>query len=320
MLGLSACVVDAEEPTRDTRSENNGKADALGSCESTSGDFCDEQSAEGCWCDSQCTDFGDCCSDRAVVCEGAEPTPEPTPEPEAGSCNGSTGDFCGGKSSDGCWCDSECAGFGDCCDDIGPICETPAPTPPVGACPGVAQYRVTLQTNWNVSGVPNPHWSPLIGGTHLDTKSFWSEGEIATNGIEVMAETGGTAALRSEVQSAVSAGTANQVLQGSPIQAASGQTSLVFSTNNEFSSVTLVSMMAPSPDWFVGVDGISLCGNGQWVEGSVNMVLFDSGTDNGVSNTSGDSNTSPAAPIGRAAPFVQNGSSISLGTMTFELL
>ncbi len=48
-----------------------GKADAAGSCRSDDGqDFCGGKSAGACWCDDQCVDFGDCCSDVAPVCEG----------------------------------------------------------------------------------------------------------------------------------------------------------------------------------------------------------------------------------------------------------
>ena len=41
----------------------------------------------------------------------------------AGSCVGQDGeDFCGGKSDGACWCDELCAGFGDCCADVEPVC------------------------------------------------------------------------------------------------------------------------------------------------------------------------------------------------------
>ncbi|MEM6990934.1 MAG: PEP/pyruvate-binding domain-containing protein [Myxococcota bacterium] len=47
-----------------------GKADAAGSCRGDDGEtFCGGKSAGACWCDDQCVDFGDCCSDIAPVCE-----------------------------------------------------------------------------------------------------------------------------------------------------------------------------------------------------------------------------------------------------------
>ncbi|MCH9647099.1 MAG: M36 family metallopeptidase [Deltaproteobacteria bacterium] len=50
--------------------------------------------------------------DNVLIC-GGESGPPPGP-----SCVG----FCGGQSDDGCWCDSLCAGFGDCCPDKVPVC------------------------------------------------------------------------------------------------------------------------------------------------------------------------------------------------------
>jgi pyruvate,water dikinase len=40
-----------------------------------------------------------------------------------GSCSTGDGDQCGGKSDGTCWCDEECAKFGDCCGDYVAVCE-----------------------------------------------------------------------------------------------------------------------------------------------------------------------------------------------------
>ena len=68
---------------------------------------CGGQSAGGaCWCDDQCSNYGDCCDDILAECKPAE------------SCSGS----CGGKAASGCWCDSQCANYGDCCEDVVSVC------------------------------------------------------------------------------------------------------------------------------------------------------------------------------------------------------
>lgn len=41
----------------------------------------------------------------------------------SGSCKDGDGDHCGGKSDGNCWCDEECARFGDCCSDHTAVCE-----------------------------------------------------------------------------------------------------------------------------------------------------------------------------------------------------
>jgi len=86
---------------------------------------CGDKAPSGCWCDEQCAKYGDCCSDKAAVCDAPpepepepepEPAPEPEPEPEPEPTYACTG-FCGDKAPSGCWCDSACANYGDCCQD-----------------------------------------------------------------------------------------------------------------------------------------------------------------------------------------------------------
>jgi hypothetical protein len=57
-------------------------------------------------------------------------------------------------------------------------------------------------------------------------------------------------------------------------------------------------MIAPSPDWFVGVNGLPLLVNGQWIE-QVDFPLYswDAGSDSGASFTSPDLDTVPKEPI-----------------------
>lgn len=49
-----------------------GKADAIGSCREGEEDHCGGKSSGNCWCDEQCSEFGDCCGDYVAVCEQAE--------------------------------------------------------------------------------------------------------------------------------------------------------------------------------------------------------------------------------------------------------
>ena len=69
---------------------------------------CGGQAPGGCWCDDQCTGFGDCCSDFQQFCG----------QPDPNSCVGN----CGQQAPGGCWCDAQCTGFGDCCGDKIAIC------------------------------------------------------------------------------------------------------------------------------------------------------------------------------------------------------
>lgn len=80
-------------------------------------------SSPECFCDSQCETLGDCCADRATVCESAG---------SSGSCQGRCHST--GATDAGCYCDASCEAFGDCCTDFGQVC---GPPPSVGqTCAG----------------------------------------------------------------------------------------------------------------------------------------------------------------------------------------
>lgn len=186
-----------------------------------------------------------------------------------------------------------------------------------------AMYEVVFDAEWSAATHPtsfpsNPHFSPLIGGTHSDAVVFWEPGGIATLGIERMAETGSPNSLRNEVNAAILSDTAHGVLQGGAIALSPNDVSMSFEIVEEFPLVTLVTMIAPSPDWFVGVHGLSLRENGAWVDSiTVDLWAYDSGTDSGVNYNSPNSNTSPKEPIRNiTGEFPLDGSG-RIGTYTF---
>jgi hypothetical protein len=145
-----------------------------------------------------------------------------------------------------------------------------------------------------------PHFSGLIGGLHNEQVSFWGAGEAASEGIERMAELGSKTVLDGEVATAIGAGTANLVLSGGGINPSPESVSISFIAAEDYPLMTLVSMLAPSPDWFVGVDSLNLMSGGDWrTEIVVPLYVWDAGTDSGVDFTALDQDTSPADPITR---------------------
>ncbi|MGB0953485.1 MAG: spondin domain-containing protein [Planctomycetota bacterium] len=186
-----------------------------------------------------------------------------------------------------------------------------------------ATYRVTFDAAWSQQTHPtdfpgNPHFSPLIGSTHAGSFAFWEKGGLATNGIESMAETGSTSSLTQEINQAITAGNAEFLLTGAGINSP-GSTSMTFDITSEFSAVTLVTMIAPSPDWFVGVDGLELFENNRWLDQVVvDLAAYDSGTDDGVQYTSSNANSNPAQPISEILGYPFGG--VPIGTFTFTKL
>ena len=183
-------------------------------------------------------------------------------------------------------------------------------------------YDVVFESTWSASTHPasfptNAHFSGLIGGTHGPDVTFWAEDSLASEGIKNMAELGSKTALSSEVAAAIQAGTADGELSGGGLSSSPGSVELAFQVNVDFSLVTLVSMIAPSPDWFVGVSSLSLLEEGSWVSSHVvQLFAYDAGTDSGVIYTSPNAATEPRANIARilVSPFDV---ASPLGTFTF---
>lgn len=185
-----------------------------------------------------------------------------------------------------------------------------------------AHYTVTFETTWSelthpVDFPPQPHFSGLVGGTHDPTVSFWDIGELASTGMKQMAEWGSQTALLGEVQTAIDAGSALATISDDPLWTVPGSTSVDIELTPAHSLVTLVAMIAPSPDWFIGVRNLDLAPGGVWTgELVVDLYAYDAGTDSGPAYTSPDQPTIPPDPI-----FVITGypfeTGVPLGTFTF---
>ena len=192
------------------------------------------------------------------------------------------------------------------------------------------RYRATFTSTWSQATHPHSsgslpssaHWSVLVGGTHSDAVSFWDVGQFASTGIKDMAERGANAQLRSEISAAIGMGSADAVHEDDEILwDASGTLVMEFDVSSAFDRVTLVTMIAPSPDWFTGVSGQPLRDEeGNWLdEVVVDLYPYDAGTDSGTDYRSPNAPTNPAQPIANgqgAAPF----SNEPLGTLTFTRL
>ena len=186
-----------------------------------------------------------------------------------------------------------------------------------------AVCTVTFDAAWSEKTHPiqfpaSAHFSPLIGGTHDALTVFWEPGALASPGIESMAETGSTFPLDTEIEQAIGLGDAGEVISGGGVDLSPGSVATDFQATLDHSYVTLVTMIAPSPDWFVGVHGWPLFSNGRWIEVEVvDLLAYDSGTDSGTTFTSSNQDTSPPQPISRivASPFPDE---VPLGTFTFQ--
>ena len=195
-----------------------------------------------------------------------------------------------------------------------------------------ATYRLTVVNTWSESthlGLfpVDAHFSWIGGATHTASISFWDEGILATPGMTQMAEIGATTILVGEVQTEITAGTAGSLLSWQHWFCPSGTTNpscgplvVEFDVDDAFPLVTMVTMLGPSPDWFVGISGLEFHDGTDWVE-TVNVDLrpYDAGTrDQNVFDLGGPL-TAPPDPISLIT--VASGQIIgpaSLGMFQFE--
>jgi hypothetical protein len=136
-----------------------------------------------------------------------------------------------------------------------------------------------------------------------------------------MAERGRTSPLDSEIRQAIAGGRADELLLGDPIANSPGRARIEFEASVDQPFVTLVSMVAPSPDWFVGVSALPLLDGGDWAQRiDVELFAYDAGTDGGRVYTAANRPLAAREPIRRIerAPFVVDGALTPLGTFTFR--
>jgi hypothetical protein len=192
--------------------------------------------------------------------------------------------------------------------------------------PTAATYKVTFTATWSEETHPDdfpaePHFSGLIGASHNDKVSFWREGDLASPGIKNMAETGGKSPLVLEILNTILKRNAYKLISGGGIKSSPESVSAEFKVSKNFPLVSLVTMIAPSPDWFVGVDSLSLFEGDCFVdEKIVVLYAYDAGTDSGTTYTSEDEPTNPPESIFKIEgyPFFYEGELVPLGTFTFK--
>lgn len=189
-----------------------------------------------------------------------------------------------------------------------------------------ATYSLTFEATWTNSNHPgaypnNAHFSQLVGTTHNDEVTFWEPGGIATAGIEQVAETGATSRFRIEINDAISAGTAHEIILGAAINSP-GSTTFEFDVPSDKPLFTLITMIAPSPDWFVGTHGLSLRDSGgEWIdEIVVDLEAYDAGTEDGSNFSTSNPATIPAEPISDFSTTPPFAGLPELGTYRLTLL
>jgi len=153
----------------------------------------------------------------------------------------------------------------------------------IAPIPDSASYKVILTTKWTspVFTVPaNAHLTTLAGMVHSKDTFLWNNG-LATAGLELVAEVGNTGVIRKELDTIIARQKAlSKFLIPPPVINSTIEFQLSFTKN--FSSISFASMIAPSPDWFTGINNYNLIQDNKWVDDiTIDLLVYDAGTEDG---------------------------------------
>ena len=192
-----------------------------------------------------------------------------------------------------------------------------------------ATYNLTFTGFWNESHVqagtyPSAaHFTTLVGSTHSVGNALWKPGETATKGIEDVAELGVYNILQQDVNDLIDEGIAGEFISsdGFFFSSATTTSTTSFDISVDKPEITLISMIAPSPDWFVGVSGLSLLDENGWIPNLVvDLRPWDAGTENGFSFDLFNLATNPQGVIAAPSPFSDWLGNPVIGQLSLELV
>lgn len=160
-------------------------------------------------------------------------------------------------------------------------------------------YDVRFESDWSSATHPtdypsNAHFSPMIGVSHTVNTSIFTVGLSATDGVKNLAETGNTDEIENDITKLINGGTALDQFKGESFDSPGNNTAQIgVRAGHHF--VTVMSMIAPSPDWYVAAT-TSLIDptDGEFYDMvTVHAMTFDAGTDAGNTFVSADTPVEP---------------------------
>ncbi|WOD42529.1 spondin domain-containing protein [Hwangdonia lutea] len=210
----------------------------------------------------------------------------------------------------------------------------------IGFAQSVANYSIVFESFWEtpaedpVNGIStialpsNAHWSPLAIATHKTVNSILEMGVVASAGIELIAEEGNNSTFQNEVTANPDA---DKFEIGSGLNAAQGTITKNIQVSSNYPFVSLASMIAPSPDWFIAVNsenlrsGNNTVNNGWKASFTLDVYPYDAGTEDGNTYSGSNSASNPIGVItslSNQPPFdgVNSNMSHRIGTVTFNYI
>ena len=194
---------------------------------------------------------------------------------------------------------------------------------------GEANYKVTLQLNWSNPSFAIPasaHFTNFIGMVHNKDSFLWAPGGLASTGLKFVAEVGSNWRLLNELDSIIGKSKALSKFN-IPAPSLTGGFDSVFNFTLQHSCISFASMIAPSPDWFAGLNRYDLLQENQWVSNiTIPIYIYDAGTEDGDVFGYDNPPTLPQQPVrlltaGSATVLANGNASLApIGTLKFVKL
>ena len=196
----------------------------------------------------------------------------------------------------------------------------------VSALGGDVRYDITVTTNWSEQTHPGTY--PTNSGAHLSLMSFlahndqisvWELGGLASPTVKQMAETGDLIKYQDDAVDYIADGDAAWSWWNFHTGPTESWTVTLQTVNDAHPLLTIMSMIGPSPDWFVGVSALDLREDGIWRNKVVvDMYTYDAGTRSAVQFELFGPLEHPPKPISLLDNVLLPGH-IPIGSFTFEL-
>lgn len=188
-------------------------------------------------------------------------------------------------------------------------------------CMGAVTYRVEVNFAWSAAthgdAYPeNGGLSPHVVASHGKFYTMWAPLGFSSEGVQDVAETGNPDQLEMELMNQRKRNVFSIRVEDGPSSGTARRRAAV-KVNGGRSYISSIAMMAPSPDWFTGIEAVNMCNEetGEFYdEMTGNLSAWDAGTDAGTEFTSEDVPLSPAQRMGIRSILNTRFNGVPIGT------
>ena len=126
-----------------------------------------------------------------------------------------------------------------------------------------ARYSIEITGKWKAPEFAVPvgvHFTSVFGMVHSHDTYLWKLNTKASTGVENIAETGNAYPILYEIDTAIATGKSIALIAITAPLPTGSSIANVYCTSN-YSYISFETMLAPSPDWFTGINGFNLFEN-----------------------------------------------------------